>query len=413
MGMGTRRVRISVIAMLLAGAAYWAGPVATQPASESPRAGETESDPIKCWWRTDRSAVHIGEQFTLVLTCGVVETSRLRVAADQNRLDPMATELIPFEVVGGSRHRDIEVPPWRYFQYSYTVRLLGDEFFGREVAIPSIQIVYRVESTSGGGTRGRDQLYVMPALPMRILSLVPSSATDIWDASPETFADIDARLFRANGELTAAGIFFAFAAVLAGLAVVRMARRHATRVPTLDRPLPMWAVLRGCVRETGRLQTEVTREGWTPELTGRALAMCRIAGAVALDRPVAQTLVNVDVPGSEGQLALRKGILRPKRALISAPTTAAAIALQLDSGNLCQRDARARAVLEEIQGALRVFGAARYGRNGHLDVTALDTALDGGARAIRRLRVMKRWPRRAADALTGAAGRLRGILWAR
>jgi hypothetical protein len=172
-------------------------------------------------------------------------------------------------------------------------------------------------------------------------------------------------------------------------------------------------VLRGCVRETGRLRTEVTREGWTPELTGRALAMCRIAGAVALEGPVAQTLVNVNVPEREGQLALRRGILRPKRALISAPTTAAAIAVRLASGNGSRPDARAQAVLEEIQGALRVFGAARYGRNGHLDGRALDTALEDGARAIRRLRVMKLWPMRAADALAGAAARFRGTLWAR
>src|SRR5438093_13628956 len=74
-----------------------------------------ESDPIDCWWRTDRSAVHVGEHFTLTLTCGVMDTSEARVAADRDRLDPAALDLTPFEIIGGTRHDDIEAPPRRYF----------------------------------------------------------------------------------------------------------------------------------------------------------------------------------------------------------------------------------------------------------------------------------------------------------
>lgn len=408
-----RRGRAGVAVVVLACAAWFATPARGQETERAPGSGEIESDPINCWWKTDKSAVHVGEQFTLTLTCGVIETTRVRVVADPNRLDPAAVELAPFEVVGGTRHRDIEAPPWRYFQYSYTMRLMGDEFFGKDIDIPSLQMTYNVQSASGGGTEGRDRLYVLPALPMRIVSLVPGTASDIRDASPETFADVEARLFRSNVELAAAGILFAFATVLAGFAAVRTMGRYRTRVPAAARPLPVGAILRGCVRGAGRLKSGVASQGWTPELTGRASTMCRIGGAVALGRPVAQELVDMRVPGREGQLALRKGILRPKRALISAPTTAAALARELANGNGRQSDARTHAMLEEILDSLRVFDTARYSRNGQLDAAALDTALEQGTRAIRRLRVTKLWPMRAAEALGRAAAGLRGMVWSR
>ena len=36
-----------------------------------------EADPIRCWWRTSASAVRVGEPFTVVLTCAVVENEAL------------------------------------------------------------------------------------------------------------------------------------------------------------------------------------------------------------------------------------------------------------------------------------------------------------------------------------------------
>lgn len=407
------RGRVSVAVIVLACGAWFGRAAAGQEGPRAPGPDEIESDPIECWWKTDKGAVHFGEQFTLALTCGVIETSRIRVVVDPTRLDPMAVELTPFEVVNGSRHKDIVAPPRRYFQYSYTLRLLEEGYFGRDVDIPPLPITYNVQSTAGAGTQGRDQLYALPALPMRILSLVPFTATDIQDASPETFADIEARLFRANGELAVATICFAFAAVLVGLAVVRTVGRYRTRVPAAERPLRLGPVLRGSVRALDRLKSEVARDGWTPDLIGRALAVFRIAGAVILGRPVAQAVVDPHVPGRDGQLVLRKGLLGRKRALISAPTTAAAVAAHIGNGQGQPSDARTEMMLDEILESLRVFGAARYGRNGHLDTAALDTALDRGMSAIRRLRVVKLWPMRAADAVAKAGVELRETVWSR
>src|SRR2546428_11685485 len=85
----------------------------------APLAAQPPKDPIKCWWKTDKSAVEVGEQFTLTLTCGVIENRGTTAVAKTDQLDPGALHLEPFEVVSGTRHDDIQAPPWRYFHYEY------------------------------------------------------------------------------------------------------------------------------------------------------------------------------------------------------------------------------------------------------------------------------------------------------
>src|SRR5512132_1195604 len=107
-----------------------AGLLAAAPAfaqaKRAPRPGEVESDPIRCWWKADRSAIRVGERFTLVLTCGVIETASVKVVPVVNQLEPGAVSLTPFEAVAGRRHDDVVVPPWRYIQFEYAMRLLNE-----------------------------------------------------------------------------------------------------------------------------------------------------------------------------------------------------------------------------------------------------------------------------------------------
>lgn len=391
----TRLVRIGVVVFV---AACWGGArtfVAAQAPARGPAPGEVKSDPIKCWWGTDKNAVHVGEQFTLTLSCGVIETSQITVVVSQNQFEPTAVQIAPFQVISGTRYEDIQAPPWRYVQHQYALRLISERAFGQDVDIPSIKVTYNIRTASSGTEQGKDLTYVLPSLPIRIVSLVPRRAADIRDSSRDTFADIEAQRFRATGELVAAVVFFGFSVVLLGLAGVRVAGRFRTRVPAAARPLPSSTVLRGCLHGLDRLKSDVSHNGWTPELAGRALTVLRIAGAVALDRPVAQPVVDRHVPGREGQLPLRKGIWRPKRALVSASVTAEVIDSQLAGSNGKGLGPRRQAILEEIRNSLRVFGTARYSPNSHLDRAALDTALDKGASAVQRLRMTKLWPRRS------------------
>ena len=48
-----------------------------------------------------------------------------------------------------------------------------------------------------------------------------------------------------------------------------------------------------------------------------------------------------------------------------------------------------------------------------LDTTALDTALEAGMRAIRRLRVARLWPARTATRLAQSTAALKGAAWSR
>lgn len=371
-------------------------------AQRGPASANVAAESIKCWWKTDKDAVLIGEQFTLTVTCGVVENSGSKVAADAKQFEPTALALAPFEVLGGTPHEDIQDPPWRYFQREYRMRLLGERFFGQDVDIPALRITYGVRSAATGEAEGRDQAIVLPALPMRVQSLVSKNAQSIRDGSTETFGDIETRLSQARSTLTAAGVFFAFAVVLLGLSARKMVGRYMERAPPKKHPLPADAVLRGCLEGLGLLKSDVAREGWTDEMVGRALTLLRIAGAVALGRRVAQTMVDRDVEGRTGQLKVRKGILSRKRALVSASTTADAISRQLANG--MAPAPRTRMALGEIRESLHVFNAAHYRRNGQLDITALDAALDHGETALRRVRLSTRWPVRAADALVKSIG---------
>ena len=384
-----------------------ATPASSQPVATPPPGGEsTDSTPITCWWRTDRAAVYVGERFTLTLTCAVVDTGGVRVDADTERLDPAALDLSPFEIISGTRHKDVEAPPRRYFQYSYDIRMLGDESFGRDVDVPSIAVTYNVQSSGVTGTRGRDQVYLLPALPVRVLSLVPIAADDIVDWSPDTFGDIDRRMFRATGEFVASGVFFAFAAVFAAVALVRAARPRAARAALAPRLLPPAAILRACVREAARIQAEARTSGWDVALIDRALTVFRIAGALAIGRPVAQVVVKSRAAVQAGQFPVRHGRLRPRLIVVSGSATASVLAAALDRQDEDALDARSRIIVQDLADALSVLAAARYGRSDGLHGSTLDEALEAGLRGLKQVNATHQWPMRRADAVTRAAVRV-------
>jgi hypothetical protein len=363
-----------VVAALLA-----AVPTAAQT-KKAPRPGEVESDPIRCWWKADRSAIRVGERFTLVLTCGVIETSTIKVVPAVNQLEAGAVSLTPFEAVAGNRHDDVVVPPWRYIQFEYSMRVLSEGFFGQEVNIPALTVTYNLQALGAGNTEGRDQTYVLPPIPMRVLSIVPRIAADIRDESGQTFANVESRRGRATAEIVAASIAFAFAAVLAALALVHLAGRFRAHDPKVVRPLPQPAVLRGALTALQAARSAAAREGWTPELMARAVAALRIAGAAALGRRVAQLHVLNGESERVGQLEVRSGILRRKRVLLSAATTPVSLLAAIE-----HRNGASRTTLQPIMDALQQFGASVYGREGEADPIALNNAVDEALVAVRRL----------------------------
>jgi hypothetical protein len=237
---------------------------------------------------------------------------------------------------------------------------------------------------------------------MHVASLVPKKAADIRDTTAGTFAEIENRRVRSTAEYVAALIAFGFAIVLLGLALVRVVGRYRVRTPAAERPLGVSAVLSGCLREAGRVQADATG-GWTPELASRALTVLRIGGAVALGRPVAQSIVRAGVTPRAGQISLRKDLLGRRRSLVSTATTPGTISRSLASTNGHAPNASTEAMLREFEESLGVLSRARYGRNGKLDEPALNTAFENGVTALRKLRTAKTWPMRMIGSLTRQA----------
>jgi len=367
--------------------------------------------PIACWWTADRVAVRIGEPFGLTLTCRVFETPRATVVPNLADIEPGSIQLPPFEVVAGTRQDDLVAPPWRYVQYAYSLRLLGEEFFGRDVSIPATAITFRLQTGGAEAVEGREQTYELPALPVRILSLLPAQAADIRDPLAGTFADVEAWRSRATLEMVAAAILFAAAAVMLLVAGVRGADRLRSRRPVVEARAPAGAVLGRCLREIERVRTGA-RSGWTPELAAQALVPFRLAGAIALSRPVAQEPVGGPASLRAGQLAVRHGLLGRKRVAVSAAITGDAIDRLRVGANGAVPPYAGPQVLDAIRDVLVGLNAARYGRNGS-EGRDLDRLLDEGSDALRRLRAATRWPARGARALAERADAMRGTLWRR
>ena len=364
----------------------------------------TKADPIQCWWRTTAGAVRIGEPFTAVLTCAVLETGDVKVVPDQTKLEPSVVQFAPFEVNGGSHAVDLHTEDRRFFQYEYRLRVIAENLFGKDVAVPETKISYRVQSKTGQGTsiEGRDQTYVLPALSIRVLSLVPSDATDIRDAGVETFAEIDQRGFRANLLSVVGGILFALAALLAILALVRIVARFRKPAEAAERVMPDLAVLRGVGAALSAVRRERENGGWTADLATRALAALRVVGSYASGRKVSkatQSTVDsrqstVNAAAIEGQIVLRTG-LPPKRknVIISGAATSSAVARETARLRAMGYEKRAQE-LEPLEHTLSAFSAAQYAQAGRFDDAALDEGVAHGLSLLRQLQIEQLWPMR-------------------
>ena len=362
------------------------------------------TDPLQCWWRTSSGAIRIGEQFSIVLTCAVLETEAATVIVDQSRLEPSVVQFAPFEVLGGSHGADLRRDDRRFFQYEYRARLVAENQFGRDVALPETKLNYHIQSSVGqkAALQGRDQSYIMPPLSLRVLSLVPADATDIRDTPSETFNLIDQRGFRANLFTVIGGVLFAVAALLALLALVRVYALYRKPAEATTRLISDSAAIRAAGRELAAVKRQREDGGWTPELAGRALAALRVAGAYLVGRRAslmpAANVVASDATSSNGsqkaeeagRLIVRTGWPRARRIAVSGAVTSQSVGRERirRSGSA---GFNGSALYESLEQALAALTTAQYGRNGALNDSALDEALATGGQVLKRARLDQTW----------------------
>ena len=397
----TRFARRTVLLALLLAAPVWhaaAAQGATQPGDPALEAVSA----LRCWRRVDRGAVRIGEQFGMTITCRVVETATGRAVPDTAGLEPESIDLVPYEVLAGERFADVAGDAYRFFQYHYVLRLIGEDYFGRDVAIPPLELSYRIERPAEAGTvlPGRELTYVLPGEPIRVLSLVPGTATDIRGIPLETLGDAEARLARADVLLLAAG---GFGLVALGVLVfgVRRARQavRAARAPDA-RPVAAASIARAVLHELTAIRQANAADDWSRDRIERGLAVLRLAAAIALDHPVAERAAG---PGEEpraGELRVRVAALSARRVMVSSSVTPALLA-----GDASGRQAEAApgADLDRLRQALAVFTAARYAPADEPLPGTLMLALEESVEVTRQLRLRAlppiRWARRVATSL--------------
>ncbi|MEZ5419908.1 MAG: hypothetical protein R2708_21545 [Vicinamibacterales bacterium] len=388
-GSRPRALAAAVLAALLPLAAH----------AQPPAAADVETDAIRCWWRTDKAAVRMGEPFTAVLTCAVLETASTKAVVDRSRLDHTVMALPPFDVLGGSAPEDVVTGPRRFFQYNYQLRLLNDTSFGQDVSLAGLAITYRIDTSTSDGTtsQGRDQSYGMPPLTVRVLSLVAGSARDIRDATTLTFGDLEARRFRARSLDMAGWFFYALAAGVAALGLARAYRGLRTPAKvTAEAGIGGAAVLAAAGRELADVARQ-KQGGWTDELAGRAAGALRIVAGYAIGQPAAQ-IKGLAANAVPGQIALSRGLLRRRHALVSASVT--------------PRDLTAAAAgngtLQQLHDGLAALTAMRYGRTAS-DDGAIDVALAAAGPLARSLAFRQSWPmqqvKKVSDLIAAWRGR--------
>ena len=200
--------------------------------------------------------------------------------------------------------------PWRFFQYHYTLRVIDEDAFGEDLEIPELEIKYHIERSLDGGSAlpGRELTYVLPAEAIRVLSLVPADASDIRGLQSETFGDADTRLFRANLAVLVAAAVGAVAFGVLLMAAIRARQHWWGAAPKGEKRLSGSVVVRRVLAELHAVQRTSQEEGWNAGLVGRALTAFRLAGAAALDTPIAQERVEPRRADREGQLAVNHGL---------------------------------------------------------------------------------------------------------
>ena len=403
---GARNAEAFLVAV--ACAAVLAAAPARVAADNSAAAHTIDSDPIRCWWKSDKTAVQVAERFVVTLTCGVIETRRVMVVPDLDQLDAAALQLAPFEVLHG-------VAPWGHrggigatFSTTTPCASSTTTSFVRTRRFPRYRSRIRFRpKPARWRSKGASSPTCCLRCQMRIHSVVPKGAKDIRDAPRTSFADIDARAFRAAWEQRSAR---------GGLVRVRrgVARRRArTRGGSPARARACGRAPAVELRRAGqvpRAELEVLSAAAvaTPATLARALAALRVAGAVALSGPV--THARGDTPPRVGQLAMRSRWLNRKSTLVSAAVTARTLARALERAAV---PAVHRPVAEELRDVLATLTAVCYGRDAKYEAQVLIRALQRAAEAVRRLRMLTLWPRRSNRDATGRAAPLEDVAWSR
>jgi hypothetical protein len=356
------------------------------------RTGDLQSvEPLRCWRQSSAGAVVLGESFTVTLTCAVFESADAQVVPDESRLNVATIQMAPFEILGGSHPPDVRRGLRRFVQYDYQLRIIGRDAIGQDVNVPPLSIPYRVHSRVGAAAQleGRDLSYLMPAMPIRVLSLVPADAGDIRDSSAASLATVSALGALSRRYELIAYALGALALVVAVLALVPLTRRRAKAEagPAL---LPDRAVLKHACDALADVQARAAHDGWSDERVAAALSAMRLIAATAIGRPVSQHAAPRGAPTPEGRLLVRAGAIGPLTSTVSSSITADEV------GRAASRNAASITLtrghhLEGLQSGLALLTAALYRQSPSRQAAELNEAVRHAISVGREVAAERSW----------------------
>lgn len=348
-------------------------------------------EPVRCWRQTSAGAVTIGETFTMVLTCAVYEGDNAQVIPDESRLGVASIQLAPFEILGGSHPPDVHRGTRRFFQYDYQLRVIGPDAIGHDVNIPPLTISYRIHSRVGAAAtlEGRDLSYLMPMMPIKVLSLVPADASDIRDASEASLGAVESLRFRSSVFRVLTITFGALAIVMIVLALVPLARTRTAAAGGGRSRTPDRVVAARAAEDLAAVQSQAARDGWTGDAIGRALAAMRLVAAAAIQQPVSQKVLANGAAAPEGRLVVRHGTLRPSSVSVSSATTPDDIARARGGGSSFSTTRLQQ--LEGLQNGMTALTAALYRKEPARDPAAFDDAVRHAQSVAKDIAAERSW----------------------
>ncbi len=284
--------------------------------------------------------------------------------------------MAPFEILGGSHPADAHQLRRRFFQYHYQLRLINADAIGHDVNVPALSIPYRVHSRVGAAAalEGRDLSYLMPALPIKVLSLVPVEASDVRDGSAASLGAVESLRLRSRMFQILAAALAGVAAVMVVLALVPLARGSRTAGVVESDRLPDRAVASRAAQALADVQARAAGDGWSDEGVAQALSAVRVIAALAIRRPISERPLAAGAPVPDGRLAVTDGRVRTKRAAVSSAVTATDVAVfgsQLDDSVPLTH----RHQLAGLQSALADLTAALYRQAPARDAATLNEAV--------------------------------------
>ena len=153
-------------------------------------------------------------------------------------------------------------------------------------------------------------------------------------------------------------------------------------------------------------------EGWTTELTGRALAMLRIVAEYELSGSVLQTTIEPGTPSQKGQLQIHQRLFGKKPIVVSSPVTAETVAQKRETLEAQGDSSYVR--LADLQASLEQLTLATYGlEESKLNTERLDESLADGIRITVNVIQEYTWFARKLRALKHSAILLRNQVWLR